>query len=256
MTLKENNLWYKFEGPRCYGNRVVYCFISAMVWNAYRALLCYEMLILKSQRHTASQTNNFSQINKFFICAVAGCSVRVPWSYGYLYLNVGSYGGLGSTFGIISVRVKHIKDFCLNLSSVCFSFLFLYLTFYYHGITGSWRKDWSALKFCFCTSALSWLPKIWSSVSALPLYIDCLLLPHFRSILTVDMWLLYLTFMSILTHGFHSYMYNTVDGRHWTRLSAWFICLFVWGFTAQSTLFRSCLSRSVNTLFLGRLTSG
>ena len=26
MTLKLGNLWYKFEGPCCYGNRVVYSF--------------------------------------------------------------------------------------------------------------------------------------------------------------------------------------------------------------------------------------
>ena len=31
MTLNEGNLWYKFEGPSCYGNKVVYSFISAMV---------------------------------------------------------------------------------------------------------------------------------------------------------------------------------------------------------------------------------
>ena len=31
ITLKENHLWYKFQGPRCYGNRVVYSFHSAMV---------------------------------------------------------------------------------------------------------------------------------------------------------------------------------------------------------------------------------
>ena len=31
MTLKEGNLWYKFEGPSCYGNRVVYSFHPAMV---------------------------------------------------------------------------------------------------------------------------------------------------------------------------------------------------------------------------------
>ena len=43
MTLKEGNLWYKFEGPSCYGNRVVYSFHSAMVWNAYHALQWYEM---------------------------------------------------------------------------------------------------------------------------------------------------------------------------------------------------------------------
>ena len=34
----------------------------------------YEVLILKSQRHTFSQTNNFSQINKFFV--LFGISTR------------------------------------------------------------------------------------------------------------------------------------------------------------------------------------
>ena len=31
MTLKEGNLWYKFEGPSCYGIQVVYSFHSAIV---------------------------------------------------------------------------------------------------------------------------------------------------------------------------------------------------------------------------------
>ena len=31
MTLKESNLWYKFEGPSCYGNQAVYSFRSTMV---------------------------------------------------------------------------------------------------------------------------------------------------------------------------------------------------------------------------------
>ena len=39
------------------------------------------------------------------------------------------------------------------------------------------QLDWTAttedLKFCLCTSDLSWLLKIWSSAPALPLCIDC-----------------------------------------------------------------------------------
>ena len=34
---------------------------------------CIPVLILKSQRHTFSQTNNFSQINKFFVTSVFSC---------------------------------------------------------------------------------------------------------------------------------------------------------------------------------------
>ena len=70
MTLKAGNLWYKFESPICYGNRVV--LISFLQWYETHNMLCkgmkcIPMLILKSQRHTFSQTNNFSQINKFFV---------------------------------------------------------------------------------------------------------------------------------------------------------------------------------------------
>ena len=43
MTLKEGNLWYKFEGPSYYGNELCTHFISAVVWNAYHALQWYEM---------------------------------------------------------------------------------------------------------------------------------------------------------------------------------------------------------------------
>ena len=79
MTLKEGNLWYKFKGPSCYGNRVVYSFHSAMVWNAYHALQLYEMhtsakkcipvLILKSQIFLKS-------INSLF-CGTPTTTVRV-----------------------------------------------------------------------------------------------------------------------------------------------------------------------------------
>ena len=54
MTLKEGNLWYKFEGPSCYGNQVVYSFY---VCSGMKRM---PVLILKSQTHTFSQTNNFS----------------------------------------------------------------------------------------------------------------------------------------------------------------------------------------------------
>ena len=73
MTLKEGNLWYKFQCPSCYGNRLVYSFHSAMVLRyethtmLCNGMKCIPVLILKSQRHTFSQTNNFSQINKFFV---------------------------------------------------------------------------------------------------------------------------------------------------------------------------------------------
>ena len=41
--------WYKMHTMLCNGMK------------------CIPVLILKSQRHTFSQTNNFSQINKFFV---------------------------------------------------------------------------------------------------------------------------------------------------------------------------------------------
>ena len=71
MTLKEGNLWYKFEGPSCYGNHVVYTHFI-LQWYETHTMLCNDMkcipvLILKSQIHKFSQTNNFSQINKFFV---------------------------------------------------------------------------------------------------------------------------------------------------------------------------------------------
>ena len=66
MTLKEDTLWYKFEGPSCYGNRVVYSFHSAMVWNAYHALQWYEMHT-SANFEKVKDTSNFSQINKFFV---------------------------------------------------------------------------------------------------------------------------------------------------------------------------------------------
>ena len=71
MTLKEGNLWYKFEGPSCYGNQI-FVLISFLQWYKTHTMLrngvkCIPVQILKSQKHTFSQTNNFSQINKFFV---------------------------------------------------------------------------------------------------------------------------------------------------------------------------------------------
>ena len=61
MTLKEGNLWYKFEGPSCYGNRVVYPFhfCNGMKRMLCNGMKCIPVLILKSQRQTFSQTINF-----------------------------------------------------------------------------------------------------------------------------------------------------------------------------------------------------
>ena len=48
----------------------VLCTLSISEWHAMHAMLlrfasCIQVLILKSQRHSFSQTNNFSQIIKF-----------------------------------------------------------------------------------------------------------------------------------------------------------------------------------------------
>ena len=59
----EGDVWYKFEGNSCYGYRTEQ-------WHTMHDMLlrfacCIPVLILKSQRHNFSQTNNFSQIIKF-----------------------------------------------------------------------------------------------------------------------------------------------------------------------------------------------
>ena len=70
MTLNEGNLWYKSEVIVAMVTKL--CTHSFLQWYETHTMLCNGMkcipvLILKSQRHTFSQTNNFSQINKFFV---------------------------------------------------------------------------------------------------------------------------------------------------------------------------------------------
>ena len=78
MTLKESNLWYKFEGPSCYGDRVV------IQWYDTHTILCNGMKctpvpILKSQRHTFSQQKIFflKSINSLFNMV---CSSLETWT--------------------------------------------------------------------------------------------------------------------------------------------------------------------------------
>ena len=89
MTLKQGNLWYEFECPSCYGNGVV--LISFMQWYESHTMFCNVMkcipvLSLKIQRHTFSQTNNFSQINKFFVYYIISLLVLRAGLYQFLIM--------------------------------------------------------------------------------------------------------------------------------------------------------------------------